>query len=670
MERAVLKRIRVALIGNPNVGKTVIFNTLTGSRQHVGNWPGVTVERKEGRFTYRDALVEVVDLPGTYSLTPYSLEEKIARDYIVEEKPDVVVDIVDASNLERNLYLTVDLLEAGANVVIALNMMDEAEARGIEIDVERLSKLLGVPVVPMVAIRGVGFEELKRAVYEAASRGREGPAKLVDYGRAERLIAALEEEIARCPQLARYPRRWLAVKLLEGDEDVEEKVRKAGCEGVARRAEELRGELEDPETYFADKRYEFVRSIVEAVVTVRGRPLTYTEMLDKVVTHRVFGIPIFITIMWAVFEFAFRVSAPFSDLIQAFFDWLGGVVAGSVSNPYLASFLADGVIAGLGSVLAFVPPIFFLFLALSLLEDSGYLTRAAFVMDKIMYKAGLSGHSVIPLLIGFGCNVPAVMATRTIRDWRDRLITILVNPLMSCSARFTVYALFAGAFFPGMEGVVILSMYLLGIALAALVAFLLRRLLFGGEPSPLILEMPPYRMPTLRIAAMHMWERGEKFLRKAGTIILLVVVLVWLLSTLPGGPGAPLEETYVARLGHALEPLFKPMGWNWKAAVALFFGFLAKEAVVGTLGELYGIEGATEESPSLQAALHADFTPLTAYAYMAFVLIYVPCVATLAAIKQETGSWKWPLFTLAYLITLAYIVALAIVSLGHLLGYA
>lgn len=684
MERAVaeVKSIRVALAGNPNVGKTVIFNELTGGRAHVGNWPGKTVERKVGKYKYRDVEVEVVDLPGVYSLSPYSIDESIARNYVVEEKPDVVVDIVDASNIERNLYLTLQLLEAGANVVVALNIMDEAEAKGMRIDHKKLSEILGVQVIPMVAIRGVGFEELREAIYRAAIKpsGPEGSITgprglIVDYGReAEEHIKLLTDEIKKCPGLKKYEPRWLAIALLENDEEIVGKVRELGYGDLVGRAEELRRgfneSVGDPETYFADKRYECIKSILGAVLTKKGVAWTFSDMLDKVLLHRVFGIPIFLSLMWLVFQFTYSVSAPFSDAIDTFFVWLGEVARSNIADASLSSLIADGIMSGLGSVLVFVPPIFLLFFALSILEDVGYLTRAAFVMDKALYKFGLSGRSFIPMLLGFGCNVPAIMATRTIKDWRDRLLTILVNPLMSCSARLPIYVLFAGAFLPGMEAPAIFSMYLLGIALAVMLAFIFRKLLFRGAPSPLILEMPPYRMPTLKSAAIHMWERGSWFLKKAGTIIFLAVIVVWFLGTYPGGPGSDVESSYVAMLGHWLEPLFAPLGWDWKATVALFFGFIAKEIVVGTYGTLYGLEEATEESEPLRAALQGSFTPLTAYAFMAFSLIYVPCVATLGALKQETGSWKWVAFAVVYELVLAYVVALAIVGLGHALGFA
>ncbi len=668
-------KVKIALAGNPNVGKTVIFNGLTGSRQHVGNWPGVTVEKKLGKYTHHDMNIEVVDLPGTYSLSPYSIDEKVARDYIVEEKPDAVVNIVDASNIERNLYLTVQLLEAGANVVVALNMMDEAEAKGMKIDTEKLSEILKAPVVPMVAVKGIGFKDLKDAIYEEVKKHKEHRHMSIGYGReVEKAIVSLEGDVGKCPGLKKYRKRWVAIKLLENDKEVIQKVRDGGCMDIIKKAESIREDiskkLDDPETYFADKRYEFVDDIL-GVVLIKGKKVwTFSDMLDKVLTHKIFGIPVFLAMMWATFQFTFSVATPFMDAIDVFFGWLGNVASSNISNPALQSLVTDGIIGGVGSVLIFLPNIFLLFFVLSLMEDSGYLSRAAFVMDKAMYKIGLSGKSFVPMLLGFGCNVPAIMATRTIEDRKDRLITILVNPLMSCSARLPVYILFAGAFFIGIEGSVIFSMYLLGIVLAILMSLLLRKLFFRGKPSPLIMEMPPYRMPTVKSSAIHMWEKGSMFLKKAGTIIFLGVVIIWFLSTYPGGAGSDIENSYVAMLGHWVQPIFAPLGWDWKAAVALVFGFVAKEIVVGAYGTFYGIGDADEENQILRGALQGAFTPVSAYAYMAFALIYVPCLATIGVIKQETGSWKWTLFAVAYMMGLAYLVAAVITAAGHLLGFA
>ncbi len=670
------KRHTVALAGNPNVGKTVVFNALTGARQRMGNWPGVTVEKKTGIFRYRDEEFEVVDLPGAYSLSPYSLDEKIARAYIVEEKPEVVVDVVNAASLERNLYLTVQLLETGANVVVALNMMDEAEKKGLKIDVERLSRLLHVPVVPMVATRGEGVEALKEAIYEEMRHHEVHRHMTVGYGDvAEECIVELEKRIEKCPPLRDYNRRWVAIKLMENDTIMVGKAKASGCDSLLKKAEQLRELLKketgtDPEIFLADKRYEFIDRVMDEVVHGGTEAWTFSDMLDEVFTHKIFGVPVFLLFMWAAFQFTFGVAAPFVDAIDIFFSWLSEIAANSISNPAVSSLVADGIISGVGSVIIFLPNIFLLFFVLSLLEDSGYLARAAFVMDRFMYRIGLQGKSFVPLLFGFGCNVPAIMATRTIEGEKDRIITILITPLMSCSARLPVYILFASAFFIGYEGTVIFSMYIMGILLAVLMALLLRRFVLRGKPAPLIIEMPPYRMPSLKSSVMRMWVNGSLFLKKAGTVIFGGVVIVWFLSTYPGGPGSDIETSYIAVLGKILQPLFAPMGWDWKAVAALMFGFVAKEIVVGAYGAFYGISGAEETNTSLQTALSSSFTPVGAYAYMAFVLTYVPCLPTIAAIRTETNSWKWALFAVAYLLSLAYILALVITFVGNLIFHA
>ena len=663
-------KVKVALAGNPNVGKSVVFNNLTGARQHVGNWPGVTVEKKEGLCTFEDAKIEVVDLPGIYSLTANSIDEIIARNYIVEEAPDIVVDIVDASNLERNLYLTLQLLELGANVIILLNMMDLAEEKGFKIDTKKLEKLIGVPVVPSVAPKRIGMNELCQKIVETKK-------KSLTYKKIFKYSKDLEEGIERVryvleqyEELSKYNLRWLAIKLLEDDDEVKKLIVKSisNYNAIFSEVEKIKSELEkkydDLIVAFADERYRIISQIVSQVVTkVQVEEPTLTSMLDEVFTHKYLGIPIFLTLMWAVFQFTFTVAAPISDLFDMIFSSLAEIASTNIKPTWLGSLIGEGIIGGLGFVFVFAPNIFFMFLALSILEDSGYLARAAFNMDKIMYKLGLHGKSFIPLLLGFGCNVPAIMSTRTIDNENDRLITILVNPLMSCSARLPVYVLFAGIFFSAYAGNVIFSMYLLGIVLAVLIALILRKTLFPGKPSYFVMEMPPYMVPTLRSIVVHTWERGSMFIKKAGTIIIAGLVAIWALSNIPYG--APIEESLVGQFGKLLEPIFAPFGWDWRIAVALFFGFIAKEIVIGSLAILYGTGEETLYGPISNA-----LTPLSAYALMAFVLIYVPCIATVGIIKQETGSWKWTLFAIAYELILAYLVAGFIILIGHLIGLA
>ncbi|MGQ9532384.1 MAG: ferrous iron transport protein B [Desulfotomaculales bacterium] len=657
----------VALVGNPNVGKTCIFNNLTGARQHVGNWPGVTVERKEGRFSFEGRTVRVVDLPGIYGLGAYSDDEKIARDYLLSGEADVVINIVDASNLERNLYLTVQLLEMGTNAVVALNLADEAEARGIAIDTGKLAQLLGVPVVSTVAPKKKGMPELIAAAMQKVG-AREGPRRIFYGKEVEQELAKIEAIVARYPSLtARFAPRWLALKVLEGDEYVLAQVRQSRdiveqYRESAARLGKLTGQ--DPESLIVEGRYGFLAGVIRECVARKIAPETrfnLSDRVDRVVTHPVLGLPLFLAAVWTIFQFTFTLGNPLVGYMETFFEWLGDLAGTRIANEVLASLVVDGLIGGVGSVLVFIPPIFLLFLAISFLEDSGYMARAAYLMDRLMHLLGLHGKSFIPLLVGFGCNVPAVMATRTLENKRDRVITVLITPLMSCSARLPVYVLFAGAFFPSRESLVILSLYLLGVALAILMGMLFKALLFKGEEAPFVMELPPYRWPTLRGTLIHMWERGFSFLRKAGTVIIGAVVLVWLLSHVPWG--AAVEESLIGRLGGLLASAYAPCGFGtWEAAVALFFGLLAKEAVVGTLGTVYGVEEA-----GLTTALQQHFTPLSAYAFMAMTLLYVPCAATIGAIRRELG-WRWALFTAAYTLVLGWAVAVLIFRVGKAVG--
>lgn len=668
-----MKEITIALIGNPNVGKTVLFNALTGAKQHVGNWPGVTVEKKEGEFEHMSVKVHVVDLPGVYSLSAQSIDEKIARDYIIRESPDLIVDIVDASNLERNLYLLLQLVEIHPKVIVALNMMDEAKKRGYKIDVKKLESFLGVPIVPTIAIKNVGIDTLKDKIVKYAFSP---PRRRIEigYGKlVEKAILQIESELKKrgekclsCPfsnlcLKSDRERRWVATRLLEGDEEVEKNVDKNVLNFARRVRENLSKKIGDISAYMAEKRYEIIGEVVHQCVKGEIKE-TLTDKIDRVVLSRAFGIPIFIIIMWMAFKITFDLASPFVDAVDVLFGYLSDFINNSISDPTIASLLADGIVGGLGSILVFVPNIFMMFFVLSLLEDSGYLSRAAFLMDKIMYKIGLQGKSFIPLLLGFGCNVPAIMATRTIEDEKDRIITILVNPLITCSARLPVYVLFASVFFPGIEANIIVSMYLLSILLAVLIAFLLRKFLFKGKASPFIMEMPPYRFPTLKSTSIHMWNRGVHFIKKAGTIIFLGSIVVWALSYYPSGN---VEDSYIAILGRYLQPIFSPLGWSWKAVAALFFGFIAKEIVVSTFGILYGVE--EEKLVSENSPLFSEFSSASAYAYMAFVLIYTPCLATLATIWQETGKFRWVIFTIVYEIVLAYSIALLISLIGGLI---
>ncbi len=673
-------KLIIALAGNPNCGKTSIFNALTGARQHVGNWPGVTVEKKEGRLIHEGKLIHVIDLPGTYSLGAFSEDEKVARDFILNERPDVVIDVVNASNLERNLYLTIQFLEMDVPVVIALNMMDEARAQNIEIDVERLSRLLGVPVVPTIAIRDEGIKELieeATSIFYRENTVEKGLS--ITYGReVDDEIKKIKAIIKDDPILKKkFNHKWLAIKLLEGDDQAIEEVSTSSfkdnaiLEQVHKSVSHLKEVLGDePAAIIADRRYAFIKGVARRVVKKSSsleERVTLSDRIDSVVTSRIVGIPIFLLCMLGIFVFTFALGEPASSGIELFFESLTRTISRGLrdvgASELLISFLVDGVIGGVGSVLVFIPPIFLLFLAISFLEDCGYMARAAYIMDRTMNLIGLQGKSFIPLIIGFGCNVPGVMATRTLKDKKEKLNTILISPLIPCSARLPVYMLFVGAFFPANKGLVLFSIYLMGIILAMIMGRLFRKFLFEGETSPLVMELPPYRLPTLKGTFIHMWARGNDFLQRAGTIIFGAAILMWFLSNLPLGVEYAGENSLIGRLGAVIVPVLKPLGFgSWQAAVALIFGVFAKEVIVSTLSILYGVGGA-----DLTSVIINNWTPLSAYAFMIMVLIYSPCVATIAAIKRETNSWGWTIFTMAYNLILGWTMAFLVFNIGRLI---
>lgn len=670
-----MSKINIALAGNPNSGKTTVFNNLTGSHQHVGNWPGVTVERKEGEFTYDGFEVNVVDLPGTYSLTAYSLDERIARDFLIKQTPDVVVAVIDASNLERNLYLVAQLLELGVNVVLDLNMMDVVESRGIKIDTRTLSLVLGIPVVGTIANKGRRMGDLKEAICTASTEKRNTALK-IDYGRdIEREIENLSRILVDKDVPREYSLRWFAVKLLEGDGELLERVRKLS-EGdeIEQSMLKTTASLEkhigyDLETAMVERRYGFLEGLVKECTEKRlgiEERLEISDRIDRVVTSKFLGIPLFLGLMWLTFQLVFTLGAPLADLIDSFFGWSGGVASNGLNAlnapGWVSSLVSDGILSGVGSVLVFLPNILLLFLAIAILEDSGYMARAAFVMDRLMHALGLHGKSFIPMILGFGCSIPGIMATRTLEARKDRILTILVIPLISCSARLPIYTLFAGAFFSRHQGLVVFSLYLIGIVLAVLVARMFKSVFFRHEVAPLIMELPPYRVPMVKGIFIHMWERGSLFLRKAGTIIFAGVVVIWLLASLPPGVEYGSLESLIGRLGSLFSPIFSVAGFGfWQAAVALGFGIIAKEVVVGTLGTLYGVEEAGLRSVILQ-----QFTPLSAYTFMIMSLIYVPCIAAIATIKRET-NWKWTGLAVAYSLILGWVVAVVVYQIGRLL---
>lgn len=710
------KKMTIALAGNPNSGKTTLFNALTGMHQHVGNYPGVTVEKKEGELKYKDYDITVVDLPGTYSLTAHSIDEVVARNFVIEEKPDVVIDIIDSSNLERNLYLATQFMELGVPLVLAFNMSDIASKQGLEIDKVKLSELLGAPIVFTVATKKIGINELLDEVINLVEKKTTLRRITPVYGKeVEEEIRKIEALLLKDKELIqKYPSRWLVVKLLEGDSEVIKKIKESEySDQIIKQVEKSTAHLTNilgdaPEAIIADGRYGFISGACsEAVKRNYEVRHTISDRIDKVLINRILGLPIFLGVMWLVFKFTFAASAPLCDWLDKGMGWLGDKIGGLLTEgSAIKSLVVDGIIGGVGSVLSFVPIIFLLFLAMAFLEDSGYMARAAFIMDKLMHKIGLHGRSFIPMLLGFGCNLPAMMATRTIEDRKDRLVTILVNPFMSCGARLPVYTLFIGAFFSEkIAGNVLFSLYLLGIVVAIIMAKIFRRFLLKGPAAPFVMELPPYRVPTIKGLLIHMWERGAVYLKKAGTIIFAGCVLIWFLSNFPWNPqyskdydalieqakdnkemviqlenekaAEKLEKSYAGKLGRAIAPVFRPLGFDdWKVSVGLVGGFIAKEIVVGTLGTLHSIGKADEESESLRQALQNEtrpdgskmFNPLVAYALMVFVLLYIPCVATIAVIKRETNSWRWPIFAAFYTTLVAWLIAFIVYQGGRLLG--
>jgi len=671
------KTIKIAIAGNPNCGKTSLFNNLTGMRQHVGNWPGKTVEKKEGEFTYKGNKIDVVDLPGTYSLSAYSIEEKIARDYVVNEGVDAVVNIVDATNLERNLYLTVQLIELGANVIVALNMNNSAKKQDIHIDKKKLSTLLGVPVVEIEAIDKTKKSDLLDVVLKKADNKVKGKNKL-EYGdeikgHLDELECLIKETIKIDTHVTA---KWLALKVLEDDKEVMDYMeKKKNGDKVLKKGESTMLHLSnvfgmDVDTAIADARYGFIKGLEkECVESPKEKKITTTDKIDKIVTNKYIGIPIFLAIIYLMFQITFTVAEPFMNWIDALFsflgEWLIGVATSLNAPEWVGSLLADGIVGGVGSVIIFLPNIVLLFLIIAFLEDSGYMARAAFIMDKVMHKIGLHGKAFIPLIMGFGCNVPAIMATRTLENKKDRLLTILISPFMSCSARLPVYILFVAAFFTKHEGLIVFSLYLLGILMAIVSGLIFKNTLFKGLSSPFVMELPTYRMPTLRGMLIHTWEKSKHFLIKAGTIILSVMLLIWFMGNLPLGVEYASEESLIGIIGKTISPIFSPLGFGeWQASVALLFGVVAKEVVIGTFGTLYGV---SEEG--LMGVIGNNFTPLSAYAFMVFVLLYIPCIATLGVIKKETNSWKWMLFAAGYLMVVAWIMSFIVYQGGLLLGF-
>ena len=675
------RTMKVALAGNPNCGKTTLFNALTGSNQYVGNWPGVTVEKKEGTAHLGDRSITVVDLPGIYSLSPYSMEEIVARDFIIGEGPDAVIDIVDATNLERNLYLTVQLLELERPLVLALNFMDEVKARGDQIDVERLSKELGVPVVPITAKTGEGLDELLQVAHRQMHLGvTYEPDDLYDDFTHD-IHHRMGELIHDYAYAANLPAHWASIKLLEGDgivakalnlpADVQNKLDAIIAEYEASSA------LGDRETLVADSRYRYIERVVHASV-VKGKGSegpTLTEKIDRIVTGKYTALPLFLCAMLVMFVITF---GPFgswlqdgvSALIDLFSGWLEGALTAAGAPDVVISLVCDGIISGVGGVLSFLPQIALLFFFLSFLEDSGYMSRAAFIMDRLLRRFGLSGKAFIPMLMGFGCSVPAIMGARTMENEKDRRMTILLIPFMSCSAKLPVYGLLSAAFFGPWAGLVVFGLYVIGMAVGILSGILFKHTLFSGEPAPFVLELPPYRFPSMENIATHVWQKVKGFLVKAGTLILAMSVVLWLLQSFDFSLHMvdDAANSMLGTLGALIAPIFAPLGFGfWQAAVALLTGFIAKEMVVSSLSMFYGFS-LTAAGTAVAAAM-TGFTPLSAFSMLVFILLYVPCVAATSTMAKELGSAKWTVFSVCWQIGVAYVVSLLVHTVGLALGF-
>ncbi len=700
LDREVERRrhvINVALVGNPNCGKTSLFNFASGAHERVGNYSGVTVDAKEGKARYFGYEFNLVDLPGTYSLSAYSPEELYVRKQIVEKTPDVVINVIDTSNLERNLYLTTQLIDMHLRMVCALNMFDETERRGDHVDYEKLGELFGVPMVPTVFTNGRGVEELFKVVidmYEGQENSQRNYRHIhINHGHElEHGIKEMQEHLKQEDNLRqRYSTRYLAIKLLEHDKDVEAYIATfpdakeiiAHRDQAEQRVKEETGE--DSETAIMDAKYGFIHGALKEAGYETGHDKdTYrtTHVIDRFITNRYLGFPIFLLLLFVMFSVTFYIGQYPMDWIEAGVAWLGEIISTTMPDGPLKAMLVDGVIGGVGSVIVFLPQILILYFFISYMEDSGYMARAAFIMDKLMHKMGLHGKSFIPLVMGFGCNVPAVMATRTIESRRSRLITMLVLPLMSCSARLPIYIMITGTFFAAhYRSLVMLSLYAVGILLAVVVSRVLSLFVIKGEDTPFVMELPPYRFPTWKAIGRHTWEKGKQYLKKMGGIILVASIIVWALGYFPHDESLSMreqqEQSYIGRIGKTIEPVFRAQGFDWKLDVGLVAGIGAKEVVASTMGvlyanndsfgddEAYNNEGGKYDT--LLAQMTADgITPLAAYCFLLFVVIYFPCIATIAAIKGETGSWRWAAFSAVYTTVLAWIVSAMVYQVGSL----
>ena len=717
------RTINVALVGNPNCGKTSLFNIASGSHEHVGNYSGVTVDAKEGYFEFQGYHFRLIDLPGTYSLSAYSPEELYVRKHIIEETPDVIINVVDAGNLERNLYLTTQLIDMNVRMVVALNMYDALQHSGNTLNIKKLSQLLGVPMVPTISRTGEGVDDLFHVIIglyegadfmgqkeeiqnEALREFREWhdayvpdhkfesheddensftPRNFIrhihiNHGpELERSIDAVKKEIGKTETIRhKYSTRFLAIKLLENDKDIEKNVIASlpNASEILRIKEQevkrLRETInEDSEQAITDAKYGFITGALKETYTDNYQNTEmFTRIVDSIVTHKVWGYPIFFIFLYLMFECTFIFGEYPKEGIEWLVEQLGNAVNTYMPDGSFKDLLIDAVIGGVGGVIVFLPNILLLYLFISFMEDSGYMARAAFIMDKIMHKMGLHGKSFIPLIMGFGCNVPAIMSSRIIESRKSRLVTILINPLISCSARLPIYLVLVGAFFPGKESLMLLLIYSVGILLAVLMPRIFSKFLVKGDDTPFVMELPPYRMPTSKSVLRHTWEKGAQYLKKMGGIIMIASIIIWFLGYYPNHSSYQTtaeqqENSYIGQIGKSIEPIIKPLGFDWKMGVGLLSGVGAKELVVSTLGVLYTNDGNLDDDALPERiAQQSDITPLIAFAYMLFTLLYFPCIATLAAIRQETGSWKWPLFAACYTTVLAWIVAFLVYQIG------
>lgn len=735
------KTINVALVGNPNCGKTTLFNFASKSKAKVGNYGGVTIDTHEAKFKLNDYNFNITDLPGTYSLTAYSPEELFVRKHITDATPDIVINVLDSSNLERNLYLTTQLIDMDIKVIIALNMYDELEEKGAKFDYENLGKMIGIPIIPTVSSKGKGINELFEKVIDVYEDKDPSVRHIhVNYGNnIEKSIQTVQQKIKITENYSltdKISSRFLAIKLIEKDKDALEKIK--NCSNYAHIKETAEQEInkleknlnEDSETLITDTKYGFIAGALKE--TYIDEPIMRrkkTDIIDTFLTHKLWGFPILVFFMWLMFQSTFTIGAYPMDWIDALVGSLGDLISNNLADGMLKDLIVDGIIGGVGGVIIFLPNILILFFFISFMEDTGYIARAAFIMDKLMHRLGLHGKSFIPLVMGFGCNVPAIMATRTLESKNNRLLTMLINPFMSCSARLPVYILLIGAFFPNNPGTVLFSIYIVGILLSILMALLFKKTLFKLEDVPFVMELPPYRVPTLKSTLIHMWGKGAQYLKKMGGVILVASILIWALSYFPRNveyskdydtiisqtevsydskiesipdsedkeqlltekneiiehasidkEAERFEASYIGKMGHFIEPVIKPLGFDWKMGVSLITGLAAKEIVVSTMGVLYQADAeADENSQALVDKLQSHiyhfgdkkgqkvYTPLIAYGFMLFILIYFPCIAAVAAIKKESGGWKWAVFAMSYTTVLAYIVSLLVYQIGSLI---